>query len=150
MSTTELVLQARAIAVAHGLSPQLVCAVIEQESAWNPWSVRYEPVFMSKYVAPQYTAGKFSATEAYMRSISWGLMQLIGETARELGFAGSSLAELCDPQVGVEFGCRELKNCIDRAKGDVPTALLYWNGGASTSYPVEVMARMKNYSAGAS
>ena len=27
-------------------------AVVEQESGWNPWAMRYEPAFFSKYVAP--------------------------------------------------------------------------------------------------
>jgi hypothetical protein len=67
---TQIIALARSIAAAHGLEPALVCAVIEQESAWNPWAVRYEPAFLSRYVAPLYTAGKFSATEAYTRSIS--------------------------------------------------------------------------------
>src|SRR6267142_5325096 len=51
----EIIELARRIAAAHGLEPALVCAVIEQESAWNPWAVRYEPGFLSRYVAPLYT-----------------------------------------------------------------------------------------------
>jgi soluble lytic murein transglycosylase-like protein len=34
----EIIDLARRIASAHGLEPALVCAVIEQESAWNPWA----------------------------------------------------------------------------------------------------------------
>src|SRR6266550_1899123 len=102
----EIIELARRIAAAHGLEPALVCAVIEQESAWNSWAVRCEPGFLSRYVAPLYTAGKLSATEAYSRSMSWGLMQVMGQVARESGFAEPSLAELCDPPVGLEWGCR--------------------------------------------
>ena len=39
----EIIDLARHIACEHALDPALVCAVIEQESAWNPWAVRYEP-----------------------------------------------------------------------------------------------------------
>src|ERR1700679_2298143 len=102
----EVIELVRSIAAAHGLEPALVCAVIEQESSWNCWAVRYEPSFLSHYVAPLYTAGKLSATEAYTRSMSWGLMQVMGQAARELDFAESSLAELCDPVAGLEWGCR--------------------------------------------
>jgi soluble lytic murein transglycosylase-like protein len=144
---TEIILLARRIAFAHGLEPSLVCAVIEQESAWNPWAVRYEPGFLSRYVAPLYTAGKLSATEAYTRSMSWGLMQVMGQTAREAGFEEQSLAELCDPPVGVEWGCRLLAARVARAKGDIAAALQRWNGGANPDYPAEVLARKKNYSA---
>jgi soluble lytic murein transglycosylase-like protein len=142
----EIIELARAVAVAHGLEPALVCAVIEQESAWNPWAVRYEPGFLSRYVAPLYTAGKLSATEAYTRSMSWGLMQVMGQVAREFGFAADSLPELCDPGTGIEFGCRILAKRMARARSDVSAALLAWNGGANPNYPSEVLARTRNYS----
>jgi soluble lytic murein transglycosylase-like protein len=137
---------ARTIAAAHELEPALVCAVIEQESAWNPWAVRYEPGFLSRYIAPLYTAGKLSATEAYTRSMSWGLMQVMGQVAREFGFETDSLPELCDPATGIEFGCRILAKRMARARGDVSAALLAWNGGANPNYPSEVLARTRNYS----
>ncbi len=142
----EIIELARRIAATHGLEPALVCAVIEQESAWNPWAVRYEPGFLSRYVAPLYTAGKLSATEAYTRSMSWGLMQVMGQVARESGFAGQSLAELCDPETSLEFGCRILAARLARARGDVASALLAWNGGANANYAAEVLARTPNYS----
>ena len=132
---TERILLARRIAVAHRLEPALVCAIIEQESDWDPWAVRYEPRFLSRYIAPLYTAGKLSATEAYTRSMSWGLMQVMGQTARESGFDGASLVELCDPAVGVDFGCRIFATRLTRAGGDVATALLAWNGGGNANYP---------------
>lgn len=74
---------ARKAAEAEGLDPAVVCAVVEQESAWNPWAMRYEPLFFAKYVAPLYTNNKVGATEAYARGFSWGLMQVMGQTARD-------------------------------------------------------------------
>ena len=142
----EIIDLAQRIAAEHSLDPALVCSVIEQESAWNPWAVRYEPGFLSRYVAPLYTAGKFSATEAYTRSMSWGLMQVMGQVAREFGFEEASLAELCDPATGVEFGCRVLAARLKRARGDVSSALLAWNGGVNANYAPEVLARTRNYS----
>ena len=142
----EIIDFARHIARELGLDPALVCAVIEQESAWNPWAVRYEPGFLSRYIAPLYTAGKLSATEAYTRAMSWGLMQVMGQVAREFGFKDAPLSELCDPATGIEFGCRILAARLARAKGDVPSALLAWNGGADENYPAEVLARKRNYS----
>lgn len=108
--------------------------------------MRYEPGFLSRYIAPLYTAGKLSATEAYTRAMSWGLMQVMGQVARESGFEDPSLAELCDPATGIEFGCRILAARLARSKGDIPAALLAWNGGADANYPAEVLARKRNYS----
>ena len=67
---TALVAIAIEAARKHGLDPSLVCAVIEQESAWIPWAMRYEPAFFAKYVAPLYTNNKVSASEAYARGFS--------------------------------------------------------------------------------
>jgi hypothetical protein len=75
----QLVALARKAAAAQSLDPALVCAVIEQESSWNMWAMRYEPAFFAKYVARLYTTGKISATEAYARGMSWGLCISAGE-----------------------------------------------------------------------
>lgn len=88
MSRDDFISLARQTAAAHNLPPELVCAICEQESSWNPFAIRYEPAFMSKYVAPLFTNNKIDATEAYARAISWGLMQVMGQAARECGFHG--------------------------------------------------------------
>ena len=140
-----LVALARELAAAHKLDPALVCAVTEQESAWNPWALRYEPAFFAKYVAPLYTNNKISATEAYARGFSWGLMQVMGQVARENGFAEAHLAELCTPEKGIAVGCRVLRKNLAAAGGDVERGLLAWNGGGNTGYPAAVLARKNRY-----
>ena len=140
-----LIALARAAAAAHALDPALVCAVAEQESSWTPWSIRYEPGFLARYVAPLFTAGKISATETYARAFSWGLLQVMGQVAREHGFSGGSLAELCDPAVGLEYGCRVLTAKLAQAEGNVERALLLWNGGANINYAQEVHSRLAKY-----
>ena len=141
----QLVTLAGNLAQAHGLDPALVCAVIEQESAWNTWAMRYEPAFFAKYVASLYTNNKVSATEAYARGISWGLMQVMGQVARENGFTDRFLSGLCDPESGIEFGCRVLRKKLDSAKGDTAQGLLLWNGGANSKYAAEVLGRCVRY-----
>ncbi len=145
----ELIALARQKAAEHQLYPELVCAICEQESAWNPWAMRYEPAFMSRYVAPLFTNNKISATEAYARGFSWGLMQVMGQVAREHGFDDVFLSELCDPAVGLEFGCRVLSHKLAAADGNVEKALLLWNGGANHDYPARVLARTQKYAASA-
>jgi soluble lytic murein transglycosylase-like protein len=148
MDRANLITLARQKAAEHQLDPELVCAIVEQESSWNPWSVRFEPDFLARYIVPQFQAGKISSTEGYARAFSWGLMQVMGETAREEGFTGD-LASLCDPEIGLEWGCRRFAAMLRRA-GDVPdaqaAALLHYNGGANPNYPGQVLARIPNYS----
>src|SRR5258707_9615599 len=100
----QLLVLARKAATVQSLDPALVCAVVEQESAWNPWAMRYEPAFFSKYVASLYTNNKIAATEAYSRGFSWGLMQVMGQVAREAGFDALFLSALCDPEQGLAVG----------------------------------------------
>jgi soluble lytic murein transglycosylase-like protein len=136
---------ARRTAAAHSLDSALVCAVVEQESSWNPWAMRYEPVFFARYVAALYTNNKVSASEAYARGFSWGLMQVMGQVAREQGFAEPFLSALCDPAEGLEVGCKVLRRKFDAASGDVVNALQAWNGGANPSYAAQVLARRPHY-----
>src|SRR5260370_6601688 len=125
----KLITLPRRAAAAHSLDPALVCAVVEQESAWNPWAIRYEPLFFAKYVASLYTNNKVSASEAYARGFSWGLMQVMGQVARETGFDALFLSALCDPEQGLAVGCKVLRNKFDSTTGDTTRALLAWNRG---------------------
>jgi len=142
MTIDELKDKARYYARLHDLDGSLVCAVIEQESNWATWSIRFEPDFETRYVVKLH----LGPTECTARSISWGLMQLMGECAREMGFEGK-LASLCDPDIGLEWGCRHLKAKLDAHGGDVTAGLLAWNGGGNPDYAAEAMARMDKYSA---
>lgn len=125
-----------------GLPVELVCAVCEQESGWNVWAVRYEPGFYARYISSMKGLG---ATEMTMRATSFGLMQVMGQTAREFGFDAAYLTELCDPATGLRYGCKKLSREMDKANGSMAAALLGYNGGGDTAYPAQVMARMEKY-----
>jgi soluble lytic murein transglycosylase-like protein len=141
----QLIALARRAAAAQALDPALVCAVVEQESGWNPWAIRYEPAFFAKYVANLYTNNKISASEAYARGFSWGLMQVMGQVARETGFGAAYLSALCDAEQGLATGCKVLRKKFDAMAGDTIRALLAWNGGANPAYAVQVLARKPHY-----
>jgi soluble lytic murein transglycosylase-like protein len=142
---SKLIALARRAAGAEGLDEAVVCAVVEQESSWNPWAIRYEPLFFAKYVAPLYTNNKVGATEAYARGFSWGLMQVMGQTAREMGANSPNLSALCDPAVGLAVGCKVLRKKLEGAGGDLRKGLQAWNGGANPDYADEVIARVSKY-----
>ena len=158
----EFVALAHRAAEAHALWPELVCAIVEQESAWNPWALRYEPAFYDKYIATSLTARPLDRqtsglialtspeipddpTESRARAFSWGLMQVMGQVAREHGFTSASLASLCDPAVGIEIGCRVFAAKLAAAEGNVTRALLLWNGAGNRDYPAAVLARTEHY-----
>src|SRR5579862_6320367 len=145
MKTDELIGMARDVATLRGLAPELVCAICEQESGWNPWAVRYEPAFFERYISPLADSKAVTVTEASSRAFSWGLMQVMGQVAREQGFAGSMLAELCEPSVGLDVGCGVFARKLAVAKGDVEHALQLWNGGGDKEYSAQVMARTEKY-----
>jgi soluble lytic murein transglycosylase-like protein len=132
---------ARASAARHALDPALVCAVVEQESAWDAHAIRYEPGFRTRYVAPL----GLPPTEEVARSISWGLMQVMGQVAREHGFSGKFLSALCDPAAGLDIGCAVLATKLSAAGGNLARSLELWNGGANADYAPQVLARMARY-----
>ena len=138
---TALIALARAAAAQHSLDPALVCAIVEQESAWDPHAIRYEPAFRTRYVSPLGLA----PTEEVARSISWGLMQVMGQVAREHGFTAKSLAALCDPATSLAIGCAVFAAKLRTSTNDAVHALALWNGGANTAYASQVLARVPHY-----
>jgi transglycosylase-like protein with SLT domain len=164
----DLLALARSAASKHALDPALVCAVVEQESAWDSHAIRYEPSFRTRYVAPL----GLPPTEEIARSISWGLMQVMGQVAREHGFQGKFLSALCEPAAGLDIGCavlaakiasveascRNAENVaqVFRPEGssaqgqgiaadEIARALQLWNGGANANYASQVLARLPHY-----
>lgn len=125
-----------------GLPIPLVMSVCEQESNWQPWSIRFELGFYGRYIS---SMKGLSQTEMYARAFSYGLMQVMGQTAREFGFDGAYLSELLDPATGLKYGCKKLSREMDKANGSVAAALLGYNGGGNADYPAQVMARMEKY-----
>ena len=144
MDIPALIKVARATAKLHALPEALVCAMCEHESGgWNTWAARYEPAFFKRYIHPAHP--DTPTTEEIDAAESFGLMQIMGCTARELGFKGKYFTELCDPGVGIEYGCRKLNKCIAAHPGDVSAALLAYNGGSNPAYPALVLALLPKY-----
>lgn len=131
------------MATRYGLAPSLVCAVCEQESDWNCGAVRFEPGFLKRYVDPL----NLYLLESLDRSTSWGLMQIMGQTAIEFGWPlkVAPLTDLRDPTQGLQFGCKKLQNCFLKHGGNRESALLAYNGGSNPNYPAEVIARIQHY-----
>jgi len=97
-------------ATQYSLPPELITAIALEESSMNPWEARFEPAFLSRYIRPnvQHWGTCSLETERNFRATSFGLMQIMGEDAREKGFTGPFLTQLCDPETGLDYGCKEL------------------------------------------
>ena len=149
MTKPELVSLAKRVASEHGLDPALFCALVETESGWYTWAARYEPGFKKRYIDPIESIERFGsisyATERAQRSTSFGLCQVMGQVARELGCKLPSLVQMCDPETGLTYGAKRLKKALDRKLGDVREALLNYNGGSEKTYPDIVLDKVKNY-----
>lgn len=95
-------------ATAYNLPPALVMAVISQESAFNPFAKRYE----SKY-------------DCY----SYGLMQILYVTAKDLGYKGQP-EELLDINNNLNYGCKYLAKQYKRYNQDLTDTISSYNAGS--------------------
>jgi soluble lytic murein transglycosylase-like protein len=140
-------------AAARSLDPDLVEAVVEQESDSHFYAYRYEPGFWTKYLASNPTWSKRNPLEV---SASIGLMQVMFTTAVEHGFTGQPW-ELFAPAVALEYGCRVLSanlawatkafrgNQGDRSRIIVASALAAYNGGRKGNDPDNIPDRNHEY-----
>lgn len=113
------------------LDPKLVTAIIIQESNGNPFAVRYEPQWKYAFETRGFSllVGCSEETERIGQMTSYGLMQVMGTVARELGFRGW-FTQLCDPAIGVKYGCKKLRKLADRYQDDHDIVAAYNAGSA--------------------
>lgn len=105
-----------------GVDPDLVEAIVRTESSGRVLCARFEPRFYQKYVM------NLPVREAYKSfyATSWGLMQIMGLVAYEMGFQGNPV-EILDPDLNLTYGIKFLKRKID--KWGLPAAIAAYNAG---------------------
>jgi soluble lytic murein transglycosylase-like protein len=115
-----------------GIDPYLLAAIVAQESGGDTWAMRYESAYTylwdvelnapfhggldpAKFPAPDYVSGM---TEWMGQKTSFGCCQVMGAVARQQGFAGKFLTELCDPAIGIDQGAQLLAKQLERYKSN--------------------------------
>ncbi len=130
-----------AIQTAHenGLDPALVQAICHVESGWDTYAMRYEPQFEARYLTGldfRRVSPCSRDTERKGRAMSWGLMQVMGQVARELGFDGPYLSALCDPALGLRYGCLHLRRKMDKyGSQGIEAVISAYNAGQPVRRP---------------
>ena len=122
-------------ALKYDLPTALVSAIVMIESSGEPFALRYEPLFFSRYIEKLPGVKAISPcsfeTERFARATSWGLMQIMGQVARERGFDQPFLSALCDPETGLDYGCRHLAHLTHRYfNGSWPPVIAAYNAGS--------------------
>jgi soluble lytic murein transglycosylase-like protein len=118
-----------------GVDPGLIAAIIQVESAGICLRMRAEPAF--KYIL---TPARFAQrlgitkeTEIACQKMSWGLMQVMGGTARELGLEGH-LGLLLFPEFGIHYGAKYLGTKVKKYRS-MRAAVAAYNAGSLRMTP---------------
>lgn len=138
---------------AHNVSFDLVAAIVWQESQGDALAHRYENDFYQRYIESKSRAELLGhvpatiptlATEKRDRAYSWGLMQVMGQTARETGFADNNLTALLDPSINLDVGCRFLAKLQKKHK-TINNVLTAYNGSPTYALAIQRLLREKGY-----
>lgn len=121
----------------YDLPPDLVTAVVAIESAGRTDAFRVEPAFWDRYLAGK---PEWDGANPRRVSASYGLMQVMFPVAVEFGFPRTDPPEyLFVPTIGLDYGCKVLRERMDWARGDVRAALASYNGGKGGNRPGGVL-----------
>lgn len=117
------------------LDANLIRAIISTESSFIPDATRFEPHWRYHWNVRHFAekCGITVAEEEEMQATSWGLMQVMGTVARELGFT-DVLSELLLPAFGIFYGCKKLRKLSDKY-GDEEKVVSAYNQGSPRMTP---------------
>ena len=85
------------------LPPEMILAIIDTESDGNPYAATYHANYSWINMQTKRPADCHPNTESVLQRTAWGLMQIMGATARNIGFEGW-LTELTDPERNIVVG----------------------------------------------
>jgi len=142
----ELAHLAISIAEGRGISPALVCAIIEVSSQWNPTTSAWEPEPWLLQTHPLDHVGH--EEEFIALGTRWGLMQFLGSKAKMAGYKGKMDGSLINPKENIEAGCAILKNLLGDGKQSLKAVLMNWYGfdkRAMAEYTMAVLPKFDEF-----
>lgn len=89
------------------LPPEMILAIIETESDGNPYAATYHANYSWINMQTKRPADCHPNTESVHQRMAWGLMQIMGAIARDMGFEGW-LTELTNPEINIAIGMKYL------------------------------------------
>lgn len=135
------------MATRYGLDADLLEAQVLVESSGYTDAFRFEPGIWSQLQrGALHPAIPIDLTTANPRRLasSYGLLQILYVVALDRGYRGDPEG-LFVPEVGLSFGCAQLKYFLTWAKGDITSALAAYNGGAHGNGPDVASKRNQPY-----
>jgi soluble lytic murein transglycosylase-like protein len=147
----------------YGIDSALVKAIVEVESSWVETAFRFEKSLYEKYIQKpdsfKVVPPETLDSTLVLLSSSLGLMQLLGSTARSIGF-NQRLSALFNPEDNIDVGCRYLamlwKNYY--SKYGIKGVISAYNGGkplvkddwtyVNQEYIDKVLLAVKQYNGG--
>lgn len=120
------------IAQSQNMSWDLIASIVMTESSGNTLSYKYEEQYKYLYF-PREISVLANIPADYMihlQKTSWGLMQVMGAVAYELGLPHTKLpTDLLDKKTGILYGCLHLKKFLSKY-GDEEKAISAYNQGS--------------------
>lgn len=154
MGLRELVAE---VAEEHRVFPPLIWGIVQAESAGDSSAFRHEPHYrylwdvvrhqpFRKLSGPEVDSTRppadfqslprvSQATEWFAQRTSWGLMQVMGAVAREMGFYEPFLSRLCHQQIGLEIGCKFVRRLMHRYGDQRDLVVSAYNAGSPRRDP---------------
>lgn len=118
------------VAAIHGIDPDLLAALVMEESRGDQWDVRYEPRW-KHFVTPEVFAKRLGIsveTEKRLQAMSWGPAQVMGAVARQHGFTLELTRLSADPALALKYSCMHLAWLNQRCLSEADLIASY-NGG---------------------
>lgn len=135
----------------YSIPVYVIAGLVLQESSGNTYAIRCEPGFFKKYTKGLLeliarTKSKndnnwFKYPDIF--SSSYGLCQVMYPIALEHGFNLNYPTELCNPDIGLEVGCKHLRKHLLATGEDIVKALQRYNGGGDPLYAAKVLDKGK-------